>query len=193
MKIKKLESKALNILAGYDYPKLTALVICIILAYFLFSNPSTQTYVSHLGSYGYLGVFIAGILFAFGFTAPFSVGFFISLNPSNIWIAGIIGGLGALMSDLIIFSTIKVSFEDEFKKLRNSKTFVKITRLIERSIKEKIRIYLMYAFAGILIASPLPDEAGVTMLAGLTKISVKILTIVSFILNTLGILILLTL
>ena len=193
MKIKKLESKALNILAGYDYPKLTALVMCIILAYFLFSNPSTQTYVSHLGSYGYLGVFIAGILFAFGFTAPFSVGFFISLNPANIWIAGIIGGLGALMSDLIIFSTIKVSFEDGFKKLRNSKTFVKITRLIERSIKEKIRIYLMYAFAGILIASPLPDEAGVTMLAGLTKISAKSLALISFILNTLGILILLTL
>ena len=193
MKIKKLESKALNILAGYGYPKLTALFICIILAYFLFSNPSTQTYVSHLGSYGYLGVFIAGILFAFGFTAPFSVGFFISLNPANIWIAGIIGGLGALMSDLIIFSTIKVSFEDEFKKLRNSKTFVRITRLIERSIKEKIRIYLMYAFAGILIASPLPDEAGVTMLAGLTKISAKSLALISFILNTLGILILLTL
>ena len=48
MKIEKLESKALNIIAGYDYPKLTALIICIILAYFLFSNPSTQTYVSHL-------------------------------------------------------------------------------------------------------------------------------------------------
>ena len=193
MKIKKLESKALNILAGYDYPKLTALVICIILAYFLFSNPSTQTYASHLGSYGYLGVFIAGILFAFGFTAPFSVGFFISLNPANIWIAGIIGGLGALMSDLIIFSTIKVSFEDEFKRLRNSKTFVRITRLIEKSIKEKIRIYLMYVFVGILIASPLPDEAGVTMLAGLTKISAKSLALISFILNTLGIVILLRL
>lgn len=191
MKIKKLESKALKIIAGYDYPKLTTLVICIILAYFLFSNPSTQTYVSHLGNYGYLGVFIAGMLFAFGFTAPFSVGFFISLNPSNIWIAGIIGGLGALVSDLIIFSTIKVSFEDEFKRLRNSKTFVGITRLIERNIKEKIRIYLMYAFAGILIASPLPDEAGVTMLAGLTKINAKSLALISFILNTLGITIIL--
>ncbi len=193
MKIKKLESKALKIIAGYDYPKLTALVLCIILAYFLFSNPSTQTYVSHLGNYGYLGVFIAGMLFAFGFTAPFSVGFFISLDPSNIWIAGIIGGLGALVSDLIIFSTIKVSFWDEFKRLRNSKTFVGVTRLIERNIKEKIRIYLMYAFAGILIASPLPDEAGVIMLAGLTKINAKSLALISFILNTLGILILLML
>lgn len=193
MKIKKFESKALKIIAGYDYPKLTALVVCIILAYFLFSNSSTQTYVSHLGNYGYLGVFIAGMLFAFGFTAPFSVGFFISLNPSNIWIAGIIGGLGALMSDLIIFHTIKFSFEDEFKKLRNSKTFVRVIRSIERKVNEKIRIYLMYVFAGILIASPLPDEVGVTMLVGLTMISAKTLAPISFVLNTLGILILLML
>jgi len=62
-----------------------------------------------------------------------------------------------------------------------------------RNVNEKIRIYLMYAFAGILIASPLPDEAGVTMLAGLTKISVKSLALISFILNTLGIIILLML
>ena len=185
MKIKRL--------FNFKYPKIMLLALAIILAYILFRNPNIQNYISHLGSLSYLGIFIAGMLFAFGFTAPFSVGFFISLNPSNIWIAGIIGGLGALMSDLIIFSTIKISFEDEFKRLRNSKTFVRITKLIEKSIKEKIRIYLMYAFAGILIASPLPDEAGVTMLAGLTKISAKSLAPISFILNTLGILILLML
>ena len=193
MAIKKPERNALKIIAGYDYPKLTALIICIIFAYYLFSNPIVKTYVSHLGSYGYFGVFIAGMLFAFGFTAPFSVGFFISLNPSNIWIAGIIGGLGALVSDLIIFHMIKISFEDEFKKLRNSRPIVRIMNLFERSINETIKVYLMYAFAGILIASPLPDEAGVTMLAGLTKISAKNLAITSFILNTSGIIVLLML
>lgn len=177
----------------FKYPKIFGLVIVIILAYIIFRNPAVSGFISHLGKLSYFGIFAAGMLFAFGFTAPFSVGFFISLNPSNIWIAGIIGGLGALVSDLIIFSLIKVSFEDEFKRLRNSKTFVRITKLIERSLKEKIRIYLMYAFAGILIASPLPDEAGITMLAGLTKISAKSLALISFILNTLGILILLML
>jgi len=94
---------------------------------------------------------------------------------------------------LIIFHTIKISFEDEFKKLRNSRPIVRIMNLFERSINEKIKVYLMYAFAGILIASPLPDEAGVTMLAGLTKISAKNLAITSFILNTSGIIVLLML
>ncbi len=178
---------------NFRYPKIMLLILAIILAYVIFRNPFIGDFVSHLGALSYIGIFIAGMLFAFGFTAPFAVGFFIILNPSNIWIAGIIGGLGALISDLIIFYTIKVSFEDEFKKLRNSKNFIRIIKLIKRNINEKIRIYLMYAFAGILIASPLPDEAGVTMLAGLTKISAKSLALISFILNTLGIIILLML
>ena len=180
-------------LFNFKYPKIMLLVLAIILAYILFRNPFIQSYISHLGALSYLGIFIAGILFAFGFTAPFSVGFFINLDPSNIWLAGMVGGLGALIADLIIFKTIKISFEDEFKRLRNSKAIVKIKGLIERSLAEKIKVYLMYAFAGILIASPLPDEAGVIMLAGLTKISAKSLALISFILNTLGIIILLIL
>lgn len=177
----------------FKYPKVFGLIIAIILTYIIFRNPAVSGFISSMGKLSYLGIFAAGMLFAFGFTAPFSVGFFISLNPSNIWIAAIIGGLGALISDLIIFRLIKVLFEDEFKRLRNSKTFVRITKLIERNIKEKIKIYLMYAFAGILIASPLPDEVGITMLAGLTKISAKNLALISFVLNTFGILILLVL
>lgn len=177
----------------FKYPKIMLLILAIIMAYILFRNPFVNSFISHLGTLSYIGIFFAGMLFSFGFTAPFAVGFFITLNPSNIWIAGIIGGFGALMSDLVIFNTIKLSFEDEFEKLRNSKTFVNISNLIERNLNHKIKIYLMYAFAGILIASPLPDEVGVTMLAGLTTISAKNLVPISFILNTLGILILLML
>ena len=177
----------------FKYPKIMLLLVMIILSYFIFKNPSISNYLSHLGGLGYLGIFIGGILFAFGFTAPFSVGLFISLNPSNIWIAGIIGGLGALISDLLIFKLIKFSFIDEFNRLRNTKTLKNIERLIQRSIGEKIKVYFMYALAGILIASPLPDEAGVIMLAGLTKINFKVLAIISFILNTLGIILILSL
>ena len=100
----------------FKYPKIMILIVTIVLSYFIFRNPLISSYLSHLGNLGYLGFFIGGILFAFGFTAPFSVGLFILLNPSNIWIAGIIGGLGALISDLLIFKFIKISFEDEFNR-----------------------------------------------------------------------------
>ena len=177
----------------FKYPKIILLLITIVLSYFIFRNPFISDYLSHIGTLGYLGVFLGGILFAFGFTAPFSVGLFISLNPSNIWFAGIIGGFGALIADLLIFKFIKFSFKDEFNRLKKTKTLRSIGFLIQRSLGTKIKLYIMYVFAGILIASPLPDEMGVIMLAGLTKINFKILAIISLILNTLGILIVLSL
>src|SRR4030042_2552473 len=177
----------------FKYPKITILVIMILLAYVLFKNPSISDFFSHFENLNYLGAFIGGIFFAFGFTAPLSVGLFLSLNPQNLLIASIFGGLGALISDLFIFKFIKISFADEFKKLKKTKTIKRLEKVINDSLGEKIKIYLMYIFAGILIASPLPDEFGIIMLAGLTKINFKILIVLSFILNTLGILLILIL
>jgi len=51
----------------------------------------------------------------------------------------------------------------------------------------------LYVFAGILIATPLPDEAGVTILSGLTRINLYILGITAFILHSFMIFILLAL
>ena len=75
----------------------------------------------------------------------------------------------------------------EFESLKNTRIFKSIIIEIEKDINKKIRNYLLYIFMGIVIASPLPDEIGVTMLAGLTKIKQKYLILISFILNTIGI------
>ena len=181
-----------SILFGFRYPKTALLIITIIIACIIFKNPFINEFVGSLGNLSYFGVFIAGVLFAFGFTAPFAAGFFITLNPSNILAAGIVGGLGALLSDLFIFSFIRISFEDEFKRLGKTKLIKKTETSIERNFGKKLKNYLIYALAGFLIASPLPDELGVIMLAGLTKIKVDILAIISFILNTTGIIILMS-
>ncbi|HLF53600.1 MAG TPA: hypothetical protein VI544_00290 [Candidatus Nanoarchaeia archaeon] len=183
--------KEIKLISGFDYPKLAGLVIAIIAAYFIFSNPQIAGYVSKLNGLGYLGVFIAGLFFTFGFTAPFAAGFFITLNPENIWLAAFLGGFGAMLGDLLIFKFIRFSFIDEFQRLENTRVMRKTSSLIDRTLGHKIKIYIMYALAGLLIASPLPDEAGVILLAGLTRIKANILAIISFIMNTLGILILL--
>lgn len=177
----------------WKYPKLTLLLLMIILAYFIFSNPEVKSYLSQNNDKPYLFSFIAGLMFSFGFTAPISVGLLITLNPSNIYLAAALGGLGALIADLFIFNLIKFSFLDEFKKLENEKTIKPIKNLIEKEVSHKIRNYLLYIFAGFVIASPLPDEIGITMLAGLTKIKQSIFSILSFLLNSLGILIILLL
>jgi uncharacterized membrane protein YdjX (TVP38/TMEM64 family) len=150
-----------------------------------------MNYVSSLGDFGYFDIFIAGICFSFGFSTPFAIGFFIISNPSNILLAALIGGLGALVSDLLIFKIIRFSFMDEFKRLKKSRPIVEVDRMLDSHWIHGVKNYLLFVFAGLVIASPLPDELGVSMLAGLTRIKVYLLAIISFIMNSFGIFIML--
>jgi len=130
-------------------------------------------------------------LFSFGFTTPFAIGYFIVASPSNIYLAAIVGGFGALISDLLIFKVIRFSFMEEFKRLEKTQAIKRVQVLLSNRFLSKVKIYLLWAFAGFVIASPLPDELGVSMLAGLTKIKTSTLGIISFIMSSLGIFVML--
>jgi len=163
------------------------------LAYLLFADVQTSQFISRLGNLKYLGTFIAGLFFSFGFTTPFSVGFFLALKPENILVHSLIGGLGAALSDILILKFVKFSFKDEIKKLKQEPVSREIKLITRKLIAKKIRFYLTYLFAGIIIASPLPDEIGITILSGISKVNVKAIGVISWIFNTLGILVMLTL
>ena len=182
-----------KILFKFRYPKIFALIIIIIFSYFIFSNSTVNNFINELHSLSYIGIFIAGMLFAFGFSAPFAVGFLITLNPSNIYLAAVIGGIGAVISDIFIFRYIRFSFKDEFNKLKDEKPIKFIKNITHKSLGLRLSNYLLFVLAGFAIASPLPDELGVIMLAGLTDIKEKVLFCMGFILNTIGIYIILAL
>ena len=175
----------------YRYPKLTLLVVSIVVAYLLFHFGIFGDLANSINGYGMLSVFIAGILFSFGFTAPFAVAFFVALNPSNILLTGVIGGLGTLLGDLFIFSIVRMSFMREFSRLEHAKMIKKAEKIFGKEFHGKFGHYLLIALAGFIIASPLPNEIGITMLAGLSKIKPFVLGIISFVLGTLGIIVLL--
>lgn len=176
----------------FKYPKLTGFIVAIIMAYAVFSNPLISEFISNLGKLSHLGSFIAGLFYMLGFTSPFSTGFFIDLNLSNIWLPGILGGIGALIGDMIIFNFVKASFKNEFERLRGEKIIKSAGKIMEKIFGKNMQKYILYLFAAILIASPLPDEAGLTILAGLTKIKASAIAVISIIFNTIGILILLS-
>lgn len=175
----------------HKYPKFVLLVISAIVAYYLFSHPAVDQYLGGLGEWGYLGVFIAGLLFSFGFSTSFSIGLLIQINPTNIFFAALVGGFGAFIADMLIFKFIKLSFMDEFLTFERERPIRRIERMIKRHFSLKTRTYLLYFLAGFIIASPLPDEVGVSILAGLTTMKAKVLGIISFVFNTLGIFIIL--
>ncbi|MFA5358057.1 MAG: hypothetical protein WC308_04020 [archaeon] len=172
----------------FKYPKIFLFALCIIFSYFIFSNYPLDNFLAHLGNWSYLGVLFAGVLFSFGFTSPFSAGLLIVMHPENIFLAAIIGGFGCLLGDMAIFKFVKFSFNQEFSRLKREKPFLFMKRITKGIIKPKLQNYLLFAFAGFFFASPLiPDEAAVTLLAGLSSMSAKKIAIISFICNTTGI------
>ena len=166
------------------YPKFLLFFITIILSYLIFSSSASLPFRHTIVSLGYIGTFLVGIFFAYSYTAaPATALFLILAKEQNIFISGLIGGLGALVGDLVIFSFISISFKDEIRKLAHEKIVV----YLNNGFPYKIKKYLIPIFAGFLIASPLPDELGIALLAISQHISIKIFALLSFALNTLGI------
>jgi len=100
---------------------------------------------------------------------------------------GLAGGLGALLADLTIFKIVRFSFEDEIKRLSKERRFLNIERKLPNIMKK----YAMVVLGGLIIALPLPDEIGVSMLALSLKIKMKTFIVFSYLLNTAGIIFLL--
>lgn len=166
------------------YPKFLLFFITVLISYLVFSSRASLPFVNLTASLGYLGTFIAGIFFAYSYTAaPATALFLILAKEQNLIIAGLVGGLGALIGDLVIFSFITMSFKDEIKKLASEKIVV----YLDRNFPFRTKKYLIPIFAGLIIASPLPDELGIALLAVSQHISMKIFMLLSFALNTVGI------
>lgn len=168
----------------HKYPKLLLLLITFIAAYLLFYSRNYQPFQDFIVGLGYSGTFVAGILFTYGFTsAPATAIFLILAEHQNIYIASLIGGLGALVGDLFIFSFIRGSFIDEIRKLSREK----IIKYFNGNSPSFVKEYFLPVVAGFIIASPLPDEIAIAMLAASRIISTKIFVVISYLLNTAGI------
>jgi len=174
------------------YPKLAMVGLSIVLAYLLFREESVQSFFHSLGGLGYASAFTGGMLFAIGFGAAFGVGILLTIaDDVNILLASVIGGLGALITDYLIFKFIRLTFDDEIDRLKNSNGFSLLRRKVFEKMPPRAMHYLAIGVAGIVISSPLPDEFGVAILASTTTVKERIFSIVSFSLNTVGILLLL--
>lgn len=168
----------------YHYKNLTLLAISLVIAFFLFQSQAFHEFLYHLGNFGYFGAFIGGALFVSTFTA--SIGAVIllflakSLHPLEI---GLIAGLGAVLCDLTIFHFIRnKGLVDEIKHFFQYFGGDKISHLIHT----KYFSWTLPVIGALIIASPLPDELGVSLM-GISRMKTRNFIILSFILNSIGI------
>ncbi len=167
----------------WHYHNTFFLVLSVIVFILLADSPEIKNTISWIGNLGYIGAFLAGILFVSIYTvAPASVLLFYladTLNPLGIALSA---GLGGMAGDYLIFRFLKDRVFDEIKPL-----------LTNHGGKQLIRLFHTPYFAWVvpiigatIIASPLPDEVGLGIL-GLSKIKAWQFLALTFLLNSVGI------
>jgi hypothetical protein len=138
--------------------------------YFLFSRLLYEPLHDTLVFLGYFGTFIAGLLYPYAFTSAAGTAILIIIaKEQNLFMAGIIASSGAFISDIIIFFFVKCTFSKEMQGLSKEAFVQNLSKLIPDSI----RAYLLASFAAVLIASPLPTEIGIMLMASIKKITTK--------------------
>ena len=178
-----------HVLFRLKYPKFMLFLLTVLLAYYFYQGNTLEPLHSMTLSMGYFGTFIAGMLFTYGFTTAFAIALFLILaGTQNILLASLVGGFGALISDLVIFKFIRSSFVDEIQKLSHEK----LVSYVDHHIPKKVKRYLLALVGGLILASPLPDEIGVALLAANAHVSPKVFSVLSYFFNTLGIFIIMS-
>jgi len=155
-------------------------VVGIVIILILFFSGILEQSVISLRNLGYVGIFLLGFFYTSAFTTPYATTAYILLHTNtNPFIGGMLGGLGAMMIDAIIYKISergigKVLFVYHHKKYRI------------RRIKNKLLIKISPLLAGFILASPLPDELAAVIL-GLERYNFRRFLFISFAFNSIGI------
>src|SRR3990167_4370255 len=173
----------MKVWGAWKYKNIILSLIGLTVALILFRYEGFHLFLLNLGQLGYIGAFIAGIFFVSIFTVASGTVILLVLAESlSVIELGIIAGLGAVVGDFVIFRFIRSNLIEEIKLLYNSFGGRHLTKLLDT----KYFSWTLPVIGAILIASPFPDEIGVTLM-GISRMKTYQFLIISFILNAVGI------
>lgn len=168
----------------WKYKNLTFLLFSLVLAFFVLRNETLHSFLLHLGNLGYVGAFLAGILFVSTFTVATGAIILLvlseTLSPIEI---GLVAGLGAVVGDFAIFRFVKDDLAREISLIYNQ---IDGNHHFKKVLHTKYFSWTLPVIGAIIIASPLPDEAGVSLM-GISKMKAYQFLLLSFVLNATGI------
>ncbi len=170
-------------LKSFRYKNLLLVLLGVIIAFILSEYQPFHRFLFNLKDFGYIGAFIGGILFVSTFTVATGALILIvlaeKLSPLQI---GLVAGLGAVIGDYTIFRLVKDDLISEITLIYDHFGGGHLTKLLHT----KYFSWTLPVIGAIIIASPLPDEIGVSLM-GISKMKTYEFLILSFILNAIGI------
>ena len=131
-----------------------------------------------------IGSFIAGMFFTSIFTtAPAIVTLGEIAQANSVILTAFFGGLGAVVGDLIIFRFVRDRFSEHLMELVK---YQDVGKRIKVLFHHKSFRWLTFFVGGLIIASPFPDELGISLI-GFSKIKTLTFISLSFTFNFMGI------
>ncbi len=170
------------------YPKLILLILSIFIGYLIYKDGNNFYFHQILKQLDYLGTFIAGFFFVYGFTTSASIASMLVLSPfQNFWLASFTALTGAMVGNFFVFRFMRISITNELDDLSKNKLLKITISKLRNYTPFFVRSYIIPAFAGFIAATPLPDELAVALLSWSRNTSITIFSIVTFIINVFGI------
>lgn len=165
---------------------LVIIFVSIVVAVFLQRSGVLSELISSAQEIEFIGSVIAGIFFTSVFTISIATAVLgeIAVESQSIIQVAFFGALGSVIGDLVIFNFVKDSLTEDIKFLVEH---IKAGRLAH-AFHFKVSKWLIPFIGALIIASPLPDELGISMM-GFAKLKAPLFVAISFTFNFLGILI----
>lgn len=159
------------------------LVVSILVAVVLAKTGALGAVLAATHERRFLGSFLAGAFFISAFTAAPAAVVLAELSQANsIWLVAAVGALGSLTGDYVIFRFVRDSLSEDLLFLLRQRPLRRWRAILRlRSAR-----WFLFFLGALIIASPLPDELGITLL-GFARTRRRIFFLVSYAANFLGI------
>lgn len=167
--------------------RLLFFIASLVLGIFILRSAQFHNVITNLGNFELLSAFIAGIFFVISFTVVPSAAVLLTLSETmNPLALSLLAGLGGMCGDYLLMRFFR-SETDELIAKAQAKHYKNITNIL----KSRFFTWLGPFIGMAIIASPFPDEIGI-MLLGITKLETKKFLLLVFLLDTVGIFVILT-
>ncbi|MCI0558491.1 MAG: hypothetical protein MN733_08355 [Nitrososphaera sp.] len=161
------------------------LVLSILVAIVLVQTRVLAQILTATQGITFLSSFVAGIFFTSIFTTAPAIAALIEIaqTSSLVWVS-FFGAFGAMCGDFLMFRFMRDRFSEH---LLHTIHLQGARRRLKHFLKPRLFRRLTFVIGGLIIASPLPDELGLTLL-GLSKTKTSWFLPLAFVCNFAGIL-----
>jgi membrane protein YqaA with SNARE-associated domain len=183
-----------KILARLRYPKLFLLCMSALAGFLMYFDQNNFHFHEMIISAGYIGIFFAGFFLAHGFTmGPAIASLFIISQAEPLFPTAFIATIGAIIGNSTFYALLRISYHSELAELSRTPVFIKLQKWANRNTPQFVRAYILPVFAGIISATPLPDEFSVVLVKASKGISATAFTLATAIVGIFGVTIILML